>query len=572
MSGNTLVNVSASAFSAAAAKFGGFGLSGGVWSAPDAIHEFSPYSTLLRDATLEGFVKTTATGGVKVAFGKDALWWVGMAADGTALAHYGGTPDVTLASTAIINDGALHHVALVISGGAGSLYVDGTRVVTSATVASRSAANTAYKFLIGGFQSGSLAWGSGTGIDEVRVSNIARYSGTSFVVPTAAFDNADTSTVALYHLDNETTDAATYVIPAEPTYLTFAPNNASFAYSPFNWDITAARALTPNAGAYWSVMVTGGASYALTFDMSNVPAFLSQISYRINGGAWVDAEIAAVVPIAKPSSTGQDGWTRHKIEFMVKSTTESANRWASPYLTSVKFQGLRVYHTGTLPTIAPVTKQSLLGIVIGDSITEGINTLSNIGDAVARSHGRLGWAYLLRQELGCEVGVVGFGRQGLAMTGNGSVPVVGSTWKFVANALARSFTVPPAFVLVNQGTNDKNNSITTAVFSAAYTALLNDMIATLPAGTVIIVQRPFGVTYTNAEYLAIIAATTAPSRVKFIDTTGWWATYESSDSLHPFGWVNEQNLGPKTANAVRLLVGGTVSKRFINKGGAAVPV
>ncbi|MDF2830257.1 MAG: lipolytic protein family [Mycobacterium sp.] len=572
MSGLNLVAVTATGFGAAGAKFGSFGLTGGIYSAPDAIHEFSPYSAVLADATLEGWAKTTQTG-VRVAFGKDALWWVGMAADGTALAHYGGNPDVTLASTAVINDGVLHHLALVISAGAGSLYVDGVRVATSATVASRASTNTAHKFLIGGFQSGSLGWGSGTGIDEVRVSNVARYSGASFTPPAAAFDNAATNTVALYHLENDAIDSATYVLPVEPSYATFAPNNAAFAYSPFNWDITASRALTPNAGAYCSIMITGGSSYALTFDMSNVPSFVSQISYRINGGAWTDAQIAAVVPIAKPTTPGQDGWTRHRLEFMVKSTTESANRWSSPYLTSVKFLGLRVYHTGTLPTVAPVTKSAFTLLVLGDSITEGINTLSNIGDAVERSHGRLGWAFLQREELGCEVGVVGFGRQGVATTGNGSVPVVGSTWKFIANGLARSFATPPSMVLINQGTNDKNTSVSVATFSAAYTALLNDIIATLPSSTVIVVQRPFGTTYTVAEYQAIIAATSAPSRVKFVDTTGWWASYESSDSLHPFGWVNEQNLAPRTANALRAFVTGAGGgRRFLNKGGVAVPV
>ena len=60
-----------------------------------------------------------------------------------------------------------------------------------------------------------------------------------------------------------------------------------------------------------------------------------------------------------------------------------------------------------------------------------------------------------------------------------------------------------------------------------------------------------------------------PARVTFIDTSGWWSTSDSSDSLHPYGYVNISNLSYKIAEVIRQ----NFTNYYIkNSSGKAVPL
>lgn len=85
-----------------------------------------------------------------------------------------------------------HHVALVYDRPAAlmSLYVDGRRAVTA--TATSLLANTPDVLLIGDHLNGA--------IDEVRISDVARYSGATYSIPTAPFA-CDAHTRALWHFD-----------------------------------------------------------------------------------------------------------------------------------------------------------------------------------------------------------------------------------------------------------------------------------------------------------------------------------------------------------------------------------
>lgn len=86
-----------------------------------------------------------------------------------------------------------YHIAIQTNGsGSWQMYLNGTRGYNASTSDDFSNMN----FLRDGQSGGYL-------VDEIRVSNIARYTGTSITVPTAAFTN-DANTLALFHCDSTT--------------------------------------------------------------------------------------------------------------------------------------------------------------------------------------------------------------------------------------------------------------------------------------------------------------------------------------------------------------------------------
>jgi len=90
------------------------------------------------------------------------------------------------------------HIAMVQSGGFISLYHNGTRVAGPTAVAS----TPTYDFINArGFCVGVNGSNFRGYMDDLRISKIARYSGTSFTPPAQAHIN-DADTVVLYHWDN----------------------------------------------------------------------------------------------------------------------------------------------------------------------------------------------------------------------------------------------------------------------------------------------------------------------------------------------------------------------------------
>lgn len=98
---------------------------------------------------------------------------------------------------------AWNHVALVVESGTLALYANGNRLTTTSVTAFNDASST--KITIGSITNGSYS--PAQSMDEVRISTVARYSGTTYTVPTASFENDD-DTVLLVHADG--VDQSTY--------------------------------------------------------------------------------------------------------------------------------------------------------------------------------------------------------------------------------------------------------------------------------------------------------------------------------------------------------------------------
>lgn len=573
--------------------------------------------------TVEAWVKTTATTAL-CAVGNGP---VSTAAYGLWLGVNNGKAfwrDATseTESTVIINNDVWHHLAVTYDGSNVRLWVDGALAKTYARASSTMSISSAGTSAIGGLgATTSVDWVGA--VDEVRISNVVRYTAT-FTPPAAAF-TLDANTIDLYHLEASGQSAAdTNVTPTAPTFTDVSgtasdtytipattgvdyqvggttkaagtypgigtvtvnaiaqagytllgttswayaysaqitavlPQDANIVYSPYNWQVSAGVAKTINSGAYCRALIQSS-TLALTFDMTGMPAETPQIIYSVDGGPATIATMAASISLAIPAGIV---WGKHLVEFTVKAVN-GIDRWNTNGQ-SVRFTGF----TTDLGAVAhPIQQRALKGVAFGDSITDGARTreplaaktFTQINDAT------LGWAYQAGQQLGAEIGVVGFSSQGWSNTGDGGSPTFANSWNLLWAGQTRSWTVAPDFVVINHGTNG-------TATQAEIVTVLNAILAAVPTTTRIIVMRPFS----GAKAATIQGAVTdvANTRVTYLDTTGWWATADSSDNIHPYGYASVSQLGPRAAAGIKAaLPGGTAApgKRFINKAGTAVAI
>lgn len=384
----------------------------------------------------------------------------------------------------------------------------------------------------GGF-TGTLAGATASPITVTGLTN-----GTAYTFTVTATNAIGTSTVSA---------ASNSVTPISVNNVLIS-NTANILFSPYNWDVGTSTAKTINAGAYFKILFTG-TSCTLQFDVAAALAPYSQIMYQVDGGAVVVAPIAASVVISMPSATS--GWSAsggHLLEVFVKSTSETISRWTAS-ATMVSLTGINL---DAAATISAPPALPLKAIYFGDSITEGVRTVNMTAtNDTDRNDALLGWAYRSAKILGAECGIVGFGRQGLLTTGNGGVPVFGSTYALQYAGVARSFAVQPDYIVINQGTNDAGD------VTATMQSVLNSLLAATST-TKIIVLRPFNATTHALEIQNAIAGCSAPARCTYINTSGYFNTANSSDALHPYGNENITHIAPLIANAISSVI--TISK------------
>lgn len=101
--------------------------------------------------------------------------------------------------------GGMIHVACMRTSGTVTAHIDGYQVVSGAADSTNITSNTGVR--IGRDSGGS--WNFNGHMDEIRISNVARYSGNPFTVPSAAF-TSDANTLLLLHNDVTT---GTFVLP-----------------------------------------------------------------------------------------------------------------------------------------------------------------------------------------------------------------------------------------------------------------------------------------------------------------------------------------------------------------------
>ena len=536
--GNTLT-MTGSAYDTATPRFGTASLNGGYGQWTNTASSGNTF-------TWEAWVKLNAAPGAPVvAIGSGSAGYLGANAAGQAVCNVA-NGNTTITGPAIA-DGKWHLLDLVGSASGIACYVDGASAGTSTNVESVPASAAMGVGTMGGY-AGANVWAGGawTGeIDEASVWNTAHVTG-AFTPPSGPYTGTETGLVALWHFNGTGVDgAADLVIP---------PTSAAILYSPFNWSAEPFTASTINAGATFRTLFTGS-TCALNFDTSDAAAPASEIYWRVDGyeagTPWTRATPAANIACTPSGDLAAAPW--HLLEVAVKSTSETINRWNNASAgTVVRLAGLTLAPGSAVqaPAAAPWTV-----VVFGDSIAEGVRSVNQTAtNDTDRNDATLGWAYGLGREMGAEIGVVGFGAQGLATAGSGGVPPLSQSWNLLANGVARPVATGPVpnLIVIESGTDDGGTVVTSAALS-----VLNGLIAAYP-NTPIAVLVPFNGSHA-AELQAAALQCSRPGQVHLVPTAGLLNPADGIDTLglHPLGPNDEGFVAPRLAAMLMpILVGG----------------
>ncbi len=527
--GNSLT-MTASTYDAVAAKFAG-ALSGGYGSAVVAAPAGSSF-------TWEAWARLAqAPGQPVVAIGSGAVGYLGANAQGQEVCNIS-SGNTTITGPSLL-DGNWHLLDLVGTPSGVACFLDGSSVGT-AGVSQTVPQNATLGVGTMGLYAGNNVWPGE--IDEASIWNVPRY-GATFLPPTTPYRGSESGLLALWHLNGNGVDYANDTV--------LQPNDPSILYSPFNWSVGSSAAMTINAGAYFRTMFTGSAC-TLNFDLSTAAAPASEIYWRVDGyeagQPWIRTTPAANVPCPAPADLGAAPW--HQLEVVVKSTSETINRWntAAPG-TAVRFAGLSLQPGASAQTPVGAPWRILL---LGDSITEGVRTVNQTASLdTDRNDATLGWAFRLGRLMGAEVGVVGFGATGFTAGGSGGVPPLTSSYNQLASNLARPAGNPPSLIVINDGTNDPGD------VTVAATTVLNALIAQYP-DTPIALLVPFNQSHI-ADLQAAARNCVRPGLVHVVQTAGILNPSNGVDNfgVHPTGPNNLGFIAPRLASLLTpILVGG----------------
>ena len=158
--------------------------------------------TFTGDFTVELWVRLASTGSIRVPIGNRSsgtglgIWWVEVGTDQAAYSAWQNTAGTSYypVMPGTLSTNTWTHLAVVRNGSTLRMYKDGVGGTTITSVTGTFGGNGA--IYIGGIAA-SYNWDGY--IDEVRISNVARYT-FNFTAPTTTFEN-DANTVLLVHAD-----------------------------------------------------------------------------------------------------------------------------------------------------------------------------------------------------------------------------------------------------------------------------------------------------------------------------------------------------------------------------------
>jgi lysophospholipase L1-like esterase len=293
------------------------------------------------------------------------------------------------------------------------------------------------------------------------------------------------------------------------------------------WNVNRRRALTVNTGSQVHARFSGD-RVVLRFDTSAYPHEPPQLWVRLDELPWQSMDVAPEIKL-----TPSPPHSSHRLQLVVKGTREWDNRWRAPLQAAIVLTGLGLPSGGRL--LAPPPLPRLRIEFVGDSITEGV-LLHRLDRPFPeawpqRSDGRLGYAFQTGERLSADATVVGFGRQGVTIEGNGGVPPAPEAFAWVCEGLPRD-DWQPHLVIINQGTND--GAVPSDRFRPAYDRYLGVLRAAYPEAH-LVALRPFnGAHAEDIRALVEARAAAGDARLQFVDTSGWIdPTLHTTDGVHP---------------------------------------
>eukprot|EP00048_Salpingoeca_helianthica_P022566 m.19058 g.19058 ORF g.19058 m.19058 type:complete len:371 (+) comp7493_c0_seq1:24-1136(+) len=337
---------------------------------------------------------------------------------------------------------------------------------------------------------------------------------------------------------------------------TFFPvSNSALYFSRYNWAFTSAAqptALTSNNGAYIKVKFTG-TSIALGINTSFAPAMpFMNLLFTIDDGPMKEVAVPPRSEGTLPLASGLTAGT-HSLVLYVYNSLQSSDRWTVGVGNSA-ILGVRGVIVDSGAQLQPLDTLPRHILVYGDSITEGVQAECQPGGDLESNAATKTWAMALAAGLQTEISVVGYGRLGWTIPGNGNVPPVftpgapdSSSWNMVLAKFPRNFSIAPDAIVIGHGTNDGSAPPSTVQRNAQ--GWLSAVRQAAPSSA-IFVCVPFGGFQKSAleQATANYIAASGDTNVFFIDlgaqaaygTAHWGASAESCDGIHPLAYRHGQ--------------------------------
>lgn len=335
---------------------------------------------------------------------------------------------------------------------------------------------------------------------------------------------------------SNSTDSATAT-----TTLNVAADDGTGLYSPGGWNVGSGKAISINPGSYFRRLFTGTACSAL-FDTTNNTGTFPTFWACIDNTKWTKYTVAASVDLTNGTPLASQ---LHSLEVDFSAVDFTQNRYNAPPVAAISHTGFNL--SAGAKTVLPSAKPYKV-LVLGDSITEGDLSVTNTNPTGNEALG--GFAWNLSKELNAEVGVVGFGAQGYTTVGTGNVPVIGTSYAFLYQGVARTLSGYDLVILAHGANDGSNLGSITAAAQGLWTALLGAgvpkilQLGTLSFPAVDAVLSAAVTSFANANVLY-----QATSGYGYTNTTG----YDTAGGTHPFASWAAFVYAPKLAASIKTL-------------------
>jgi len=251
-----------------------------------------------------------------------------------------------------------------------------------------------------------------------------------------------------------------------------------------------------------------GTSCTLHVDASNLRAPYPQLWVQFDG-QWSKVSLdRSEIAIGEGAVEGT-----HWVWVVLKSADEHQPRWKPPLVAALVVTGIEAPGGRFLRP-----PRGILAVRAGRR-----NEWTEIADS------RATYAFRTAMALGAEPRIIGFGRQGITIGGNGGVPPVGLAYPFAYGQVPATDR-PADVVVINQGSNDRR----ARSIEHGYLNLIR-LVRSRNPGAEIFCLVPFTQIHAESVRRAVASARAAgDDHVHLVETAGWLdPKTDTTDGVHP---------------------------------------
>jgi hypothetical protein len=521
----------------------------------------SSFWTVTTGLTFTGYTSTPSTvpnghsGNITLTLsGGGTSWTAGT--PGTPTFTLSGVANVTKISQSIASSNSAT-IVITTGAGTGTLTIDDGTSTTTVSVATPSVSVSPSTGIQGVTQTVTLTGTATVWTQETAAGlfSLSGGSGASIGTPTCSTDTSCTASLVngsaggtLTITDTSTTKTTTFGVSPLITF-----PDASVVLSPNAYSTSGGAVTFPIGGSYIRFKFTGSTSLIMNVkngvnlgsSANNMPSFKVRLDTATTQGTWAFSQMSTASGASDTQAltlaTGLSTGTTYTAQiYAIGGKQDTGDGWAShDFWTQVNSLQLTPGGAGVSNTARTCNimwfGDSIMRPYYGQSATPYYNEADSTKDFV----------YSVSEAMQCEYMAVGVSGQGWSKNpslccGSG-YPAFTSSWKYLSSGVARSTSVTPDWIVVQQGNNDTVD-VTTAVTS--WIADARSVYGTSPK---ILLVGPHASSMTT-RYAQIVAGAVASgdSRVWTLDLTGTSAnimgastpSWISADGNHPYDYYN----------------------------------